>query len=130
MNLDRKYLICGLVYALAGMGLGIFMAKTANIGQHVTHAHILLVGFAVSLIYAIIHKLWLAGINQRLALVQFFSHQVGALVMFVGLFLLYGGFMPEPRIGPALGLASFLVLAGAVLMLMMVVMAGRKPQAA
>ncbi|MDX1635220.1 MAG: hypothetical protein R3280_11310 [Marinobacter sp.] len=130
MTLDRKYLICGLVYALAGMGLGIFMAKTANIGQHVTHAHIMLVGFAVSLIYAIIYKLWLVNANRRLAVLQFFTHQVGSLVMFVGLFLLYGGYMPEAQIGPVLGLASFAVLTGVVLILAMVVTAGKVPNPA
>ncbi|SFR61878.1 hypothetical protein SAMN05216203_1836 [Marinobacter daqiaonensis] len=127
MTFDRQYLICGLIYALAGMGLGIVMAKTANVAQHVTHAHILLVGFAVSLIYAIIHKLWLANANHRLALVQFYAHQTGSLVMFAGLFLFYGGHVPEPQVGPVLGLASFAVLTGAVLMLVMVLMSGRQP---
>ena len=59
IGLDRKYLVFVLVYAILGMSLGIFMAASHNHGQFVTHAHLLLIGFVVSLIYGVIHKLWL-----------------------------------------------------------------------
>ena len=59
IGLDRKYLVFALVYAILGMSLGIFMAASHNHGQFVTHAHLLLIGFVVSLIYGVIHKLWL-----------------------------------------------------------------------
>ncbi len=119
MNLDRKYLIWALSYAVAGMGLGIFMAASHNHAQHVTHAHILLVGFVVSLIYAVIHKLWL-GEPSGLAQAQFLMHQIGAITMVMGLLLLYGGILPEPQLDPVLAIASITVLIAAALMLYMV----------
>lgn len=116
MTLDRRFLLCGFAYAIAGMGLGIHMAASHDHALFVAHAHILLVGFVVSFIYALIHKLWLAGTSARLAGFQFYLHQLAALVMSVGLVLLYAGLYPESTLGPVLGLASVGVLIAAVLM--------------
>ncbi len=127
MHYDRKFLVWALSYAVAGMCLGIFMAASQNHGQHVTHAHIMLVGFVVSLIYGVIHRLWLAqhqGATQ-LARLQFYAHHAGALAMFTGLLLLYGGVVPEATIEPLLSVASITVLGAAVMMLVMAVKANR-----
>lgn len=102
------------------MCLGIFMALTQNHGQHRTHAHINLVGFLLSLGYGITHKLWLGQTNPGIAQTQFIVHQAGAIVMFIGLFLLLGNFVTEETIGPFLGLESIAVLVGVLLMLYMV----------
>lgn len=120
MSLDRKYLVWSLGYATLGMCLGIFMAASHNHVQHVTHAHILLVGFVLSLIYGVIHKLWLGEDTPGLAKTQFVVHQAGAVTMFAGLALLYGNVFPETGLGPILGLASIAVLTGALLMLVLV----------
>lgn len=119
MGYDRKYLIWALCYALAGMILGIVMAESQNFTQHATHAHLLLLGFVVSLIYAVIHKLWL-GAATRLATVQYMAHHAGTLVMIPSLFLLFGGRIPVEKIGPVLGVASITVFTGMVLMLVLV----------
>jgi len=120
MGFDRKQVLCAMSYALAGMGLGIYMAASQNHGQHVTHAHILLVGFITSLVYGVVYKLWLRTARPALAWVQFLAHQLGVLAMCVGLFLLYGGFVPPPQLEPILGFSSVAVLVGAATMLFMV----------
>lgn len=127
MHYDRKYLVWGMSYAVAGMGLGVFMGASHDHTQHVTHAHILLVGFVASFIYGAIHKLWLGGNAGTLAKAQFFVHQAGALAMLIGLLLLFGQLAPLNVLDPILGLASITVLVGAVLMLVMVV---RSPKTA
>lgn len=119
MKFDRSYLKLSLCYAAAGMFLGVYMGSTQNHSQLVAHAHILLVGFVVSFIYALIHKLWLASPGQILAKTQFFLHHAGAIVMSIGLMLLYGGVVPEQKIGPVLGMASITVLVALLLMLFM-----------
>jgi hypothetical protein len=123
MSFDRRYLVWSLAYVAVGMALGIYMAASHNHAQHVTHAHILLVGFVVSFIYAVIHKLWLGGQTSRLATLQLIAHQAGALAMFSGLFLLYGGIVPEEQIEPVLATSTIVVFSAA---LMMIVMALRK----
>lgn len=120
MGLDKKYLVWALAYVATGMGLGIFMAASGNHAQHVTHAHINLVGFVVSFVYAVIHKLWLGEQVSRLAKAQFIVHQVGALMMFSGLFLLYGGFVPPEQIEKLLAPSTIIVFVAAVMMIVMV----------
>ena len=116
MTLDRRFLLCGFAYAIAGMGLGIYMAASHDHALFVAHAHMLLLGFVVSFIYALVHKLWIVGAPGRLAVFQFYLHQLATLVMSVGLVLLYGALVPEPTIGPLLGLASVGVLIAVLLM--------------
>jgi hypothetical protein len=120
MNFDRKFLVCALLYAIAGMSLGIYMAASDNHGELVAHAHILLIGFVVSFIYGIIHKLWLAHPNATVANLQFYIHQGAALLLSIGLTLLYGGMVSAEKLVPALTGGSLAVLIGALLMLYMV----------
>lgn len=128
-SFDRAYLIWALSYAAAGMGLGIFMAASHNHGQFVTHAHILLVGFVTSLIYAVIHKLWLPAPPRTMATAQFILHQAGCLAMFAGLLLLYGRVAAEDQLSPLLGSSAIAVILGMLLMLVMVVRTGTAIQA-
>ena len=120
MRFDRQYVLWGLGYAVLGMCLGIYMAASGNHGELVTHAHILLVGFVISFVYALIHRLWLAEPSRLVARTQFVLHQLSALVLFSGLALLYGGVLPDSTLGPILGTASVGVLAGVLLMIYMV----------
>jgi len=124
MSFDKKYLIWALSYAVAGMCLGLFMAASGNHGEMVAHAHILLIGFAVSFFYAIIHRLWLSQSGKTLASVQFVLHQAATFLVSLGLLLVYGGFVGEATIGPILGISASGVLAGLLLMLFMVVKTG------
>jgi hypothetical protein len=123
LGYDKKYLVWALGYAAVGMCLGIVMAATHDHGQLVTHAHINLVGFLLSLSYGIIHKLWLAAPNPAIAKMQFILHQAASIPLFVGLFLLYGRFVPEAQIDPFLAVASIVVLSSALMMLYMVIKA-------
>lgn len=124
---DRIYLIWALCYAAAGMGLGIYMGVSHNHGQFVTHAHIMLVGFVTSLIYAVIHRLWLSAPSRALATIQFILHQAGALTMFAGLLLIYGHAASDDTIGPVMGSASIAVVLGTLVMLVMVLRAEARP---
>ncbi|UGB38204.1 TonB-dependent receptor [Frateuria soli] len=122
--MSRRYLVWSLCYAALGMGLGIYMAASHEHGQLVTHAHVLLVGFVLSLVYGVIHRLWLDAPRRALAMTQFVLHQLSAIVLLAGLFLLYGGKAGEETLEPLLGIGSIGVLLGMLLMLYMVVRAG------
>ena len=114
--MDRKYVLTSLGYAIAGLLLGIYMAASQDHGQYVTHAHIMLLGFVVSFVYAALYKIWLNGYSSKLVSIQYLLHQVGTLVLLVGLFCLYGGFIAEEVLGPIMGVFSILVLLGMILM--------------
>jgi hypothetical protein len=130
MNFDRKYLVWSLSFAALGMGLGIFMAASHNHGELATHAHILLIGFVVSFIYGMIHKLWLTRPNRALATLQFVLHQAAAITISIGLFLLYGAYVPEDKLEPVLASAAIGVLLAMLLMLYMVIRSGSAKAAA
>ena len=127
MNLSKRFIVWALSFAVVGLGLGIYMAASGNHGELPAHAHILLIGFVVNFIYGIIHRLWLVQPNRALATTQFFLHQVAAVVISVGLFLVFGGFVPEPTAGPILGVAACVVLIGMLMMLYMVLRFGAEP---
>jgi hypothetical protein len=124
MRLDRQYLVWGLVYLVLGVVLGTMMAASENYSQRVTHAHLLLVGFVVSMMYGITHRLWLAGRRRRLGLVQFITHQAGAVSMIVGLYCLFGAVIEPAMVEPILKVSSLAVIAAAVMMLVMVFIDG------
>ncbi|MFY8274646.1 TonB-dependent receptor [Pseudoalteromonas sp. SSDWG2] len=114
--MDRKFILSAFGYAILGLLLGIYMAASKNPAQHVTHAHFMLIGFLLSFIYGLCHKLWLNNSTSKIAIVQFYVHQLGAVVVLVGLFLYYGQFVPIETIDPVLALASIAVFSGMVLM--------------
>jgi hypothetical protein len=97
------------------------MAASGNHAQFITHAHILLVGFVTSLIYAVIHKLWLSAAPKVIGTVQFVLHQAGCIGMFSGLLMLFGGVASQGRLEPLLGASAVAVILGMLLMLLMVI---------
>ncbi len=124
--MDRRFIVTALGYAILGLALGIYMAATKNHTQLVTHAHIMLLGFVVSFVYGIIHKLWIAGQFASMAKTQFFLHQIGTVIVIVGLFLLYGNFLADAVIGPILGIGSILVFIGMILMKVLYLKSSKK----
>ncbi len=114
--MDRKYLLSGVGYLLLGLLLGIHMASSKDHGQLVTHAHIMLVGFLLSVFYAICHRLWCEPGAFGPRNIQFILHQAGTLGLIVCLFLLYGGMVSGEMLGPILGVSSITVFIAAVMM--------------
>ncbi|QCU91090.1 TonB-dependent receptor [Thiomicrorhabdus sediminis] len=117
--MDRKFVMTALLYAVVGLALGIYMAASKDKGQLVTHAHIMLIGFVVTLSYALLHKLWLTNCYTTLAKAQFYVHQIGTIVLLIGLFLFFGQIVPLEQVDPILAIASITVFIGMVLMLIL-----------
>ena len=124
-SISRWHVMFGLGFAVLGMALGIYMAISKNHGQHVTHAHVLLLGFVVSVLYGAIYRLWLTAASARLATIQTGLHQVGSVLIVSGLFLLFSGTATEDALGPLLGGGSIAAISSAVLMLYQFVRAGQ-----
>ncbi|HWV15446.1 MAG TPA: TonB-dependent receptor [Cellvibrio sp.] len=123
--MDRKFAIIGFIYGILGLTLGIYMAASKNHGQLVTHAHIMLLGFMVSMVYAVCHKLWLENTGKLFSLIQFFAHQLGVLMLLSGLFLLYGGFFSGSLLEPLLSMGSIAILLSLVMMTVFICKVGK-----
>ena len=121
MTLDRKFLLTSLAFAVVGMVVGIYMAASNNHAPFVAHAHILLVGFVLSFIYALIHRLFVAAGTHKAAAVQFWLHTLAAVVMGTGLLLWYGGISQAPALEKILALSANAVLLGALIMVYLVI---------
>ncbi|MDG1416567.1 MAG: hypothetical protein P8P99_02065 [Maricaulis sp.] len=116
MKIERIHLLVGLVWLLAGMALGEHMGRTGDHGQLPTHAHIMLVGGVLSIIWAVLYRVFkLAG--GLLGYIQLGLHQIGTLVMVTARYLLYGEQGDPERLGPILGISAMLVILSVVLML-------------
>lgn len=126
----RWHLLFGLTFAVLGMCLGIYMAISKVHVQHPTHAHTLLLGFVVSLLYAVVYRLWVVEAAPKLATTQTALHEVGTTILVIGLFLLFGGFASEATLEPFLAVGSLSALGGAILMLYQAARVGQGATAA
>jgi hypothetical protein len=116
MKPERVHLLIGLVWLLLGMLLGEHMGRTGDHGQMPTHAHMMLAAGVLPVLWALIYRLF--AIPQKLlAWVQTGLQHVGALIMVVGLFLLYGGRGDEAVLGPVLGISGLMLMVSVLLML-------------
>lgn len=95
MSTDRLFLSTALGFALLGLLLGEYMGLSGSHAQKVTHAHILLVGFVISFVHAVIHRLWLQDVPAAWGRRHHALHVAGALGM---------------AVGPVLGLSGALVI--------------------
>ncbi len=126
----RWHLLFGLAFAVFGMSVGIYMAISQNHVPHPAHAHILLLGFVVSSLYAVTYRLWLAEAPPMLATVQTALHELGATVLAIGLLLLFGGAASEAQLEPLLAIGSFAAIGGAIVMLYQVARTGQPQRVA
>lgn len=79
------------------------------------HAHWLLIGGVLTTLYGIIFQAF-AIPETGLARAQFMTHHIGTAVVAVGSVFLYGTSISHTITGPIAGVASAVVLGGAVLM--------------
>lgn len=135
MGYDRNYIFWALVYVICGMSLSFVMASSEHHVHYVTPAHVILVGLVLSLVYGVIHRLWLLlphTFNAPPCYPHLFNplppvmhtmlhiHRAGALTMFTALLLMYGEVFLSEQIDPALAAAYITVLVGTQSMLYMV----------
>lgn len=113
MNISRNFMVIGSLYLLVGIGLGSFMGGSGDHTLAPVHAHINLLGFTLMTVFGIAYRLIPALAGGILAMLHFWLHQIGVLVLLVGLFLLMSGMVGE-GIGIIFPVAELAVLVGAV----------------
>lgn len=97
-NIDRYFVLAGLVFAGAGLVLGNVMGESGDHSQMPTHAHIMLAGFVFSFIYGAAYRLWPALKSGWMPIAHFVLHILGAFLMITGLFFVYGGMASEESV--------------------------------
>ena len=118
--MEKKFVMTAFGYAILGLLLGMFMGMSGDHSEMPTHAHIMLIGFVVSFVYALCHKFWIDNATTKQAKIQFFVHQIGTAIMVIGLYLMFGGYVESEIVEPVLGIGSTLVFIAMVMMKIMV----------
>lgn len=117
MKIERIHLTLGLIWLLGGMTLGQIMGASGDHGHMPTHAHIMLVGGVLSILWAILYRAF-AFKQGLLAWLQLITHQVGSAGMVYCLFQIYGGGQPDmATLGPMIGIFGLLVMISVLLIL-------------
>lgn len=111
-----RFLRSAVVYALAGLGLGIYMAASQRFELRPVHGHALLGGWLSMAVMALIYRAFPAMNDRLLAPAHFWLHSLGLPVMLAGVAAIHSGQADsgEPLAGIgsvifALGLAAFAI---------------------
>lgn len=105
-----KFIRIAVVYAIVGIGIGIYMAATHSFLQRDTHAHANLIGWVSLALSGLIYQAYPALAAHVLAKAHFWLHNLGLPVAVVGIALLHAG---NPELGePLAGLGSGVVALG------------------
>jgi hypothetical protein len=81
----------GTLFALAGMGVGIYMAASQDHLYSPAHAHNNLIGYVSMVLYGLYYKAVPVAARSRLALIHFWISLIGALTIGVGIGLAVSG---------------------------------------
>jgi hypothetical protein len=111
-HIDRWFLRVAVIYALAGMILGIAMGISEDHTQFPAHAHINLVGWVSMAIYALVYRHYPAAAASPLARLHFWVANAGALLLTIGVYLMLRG---NPALEVVAIVGSLLTLLGMLL---------------
>ena len=121
MNISRSFMVMGAVYLVVGILFGMYMGGSGDHSLAPVHAHINLLGFTLMTVFGIGYRLVPGLAEGLLPKVHFWLHQVGVLLLMLGLFLLMSGRVAETTIGPAFPVLEGSILIGVLLWLVGVV---------
>ena len=117
MSISKNYLVMGAVYLLVGVLLGMYMGGSEDHSLAPLHAHINLLGFTLMTIFGLAYRVMPQMAESPLAKAQFWLHQIGALVLLIGLFCLMTGRMFPGLPTPIMPAAEGAILLSIVLWL-------------
>lgn len=115
MNVSRNFLLVGSAFLIVGILIGMYMGGSGDHSLAPAHAHINLLGFVLSSIFALTYRAWPAMGAGSLARIHFWLHFAGALLIGVLLFLLLSGRITEAAMFPLAPIAELLLLLGVLI---------------
>ena len=84
-NIDRWFILIGLLYGTFGFAFGIWVGINERFDQAHLHAHINLIGFASMILFGLLYRAFPALAENKLAAVHFILFNLGAVVFLVGI---------------------------------------------
>ena len=114
-NIDRLFVLTGLVFLLIGMALGLKMANTQDFTMHGLHAHLNLLGFVVMTLYGLCYRHWPRMQEGVLARVHYLLHTATVAVALGLLYLVLGNYDLAPKLAPVMNTILLGTYAGTLL---------------
>ena len=108
----RNFFTLAIIYALAGMALGIHMAMSNDHSQMPVHAHTMVAGWLMSSVFAFFYHLFPAAAASLLARVHFWLTAVSGIGLLIGLYFLLAG---NTAIEPVVAVSSMVFYASMLL---------------
>ena len=112
MNISRNFMLLGSAFLIVGIVLGMYMGGSGDHSLALSHAHINLLGFVLSAVFALTYKAYPAMAEGRLASIHFWLHLVGAVMVNLLVFLMLAKIINEAAMLPLAPISEFLVLLG------------------
>jgi cbb3-type cytochrome oxidase subunit 1 len=84
-NIDRWFILIGLLYGIFGFSFGIWVGIQQQFDQAHLHAHINLIGFASMVLFGLLYRAFPALAESWLAAVHFILYNLGAIVFLAGI---------------------------------------------
>lgn len=112
MNVSRNFLLLGSAFLIVGIVIGMYMGGSGDHSLALSHAHVNLLGFVLSVLFALTYKAYPAMTDGRLASIHFWLHLFGALILNVLLFLMLAQIISEAAMVPLAPISESLVLLG------------------
>jgi len=110
-NIDRLFVLTGLVFLLVGMAIGMKMSATMNFTLHGLHAHLNLLGFVLMTLFGLCYRSWPKMQVGKLAMVHYFLHTISVAIALTLLYFL----LIHPDLGAKIGPVMNIFLGGAYL---------------
>src|SRR5690606_27823818 len=92
-----------------------YMGGSGDHSLRSVHAHINLLGFTLMMVFGLVYRLIPALAADWMGRAHFWLHQLGALVLLIGLYLMMSGTLPESTVGMVLPLAEGALLIGSLI---------------
>ena len=112
MNISRNFLLIGAIYLLIGLILGMYMGAKGDYSLSLLHAHINLLGFVLTSIFAVVYKVFPKMGEAGPGRLHFWLHMIGTLGVVIMIFLLESERITHAQMAPAAPIFELLVVLG------------------
>ena len=119
MTLPKRFFVVAILFALTGMGLGIWMGITGPevFNYAAVHAHINLAGWATLFLFGLWYRGAPSAAAKGLAEAHFWVAMIGAILLVIGI---VGAVMPNETLDKVVIPGSLLTLASMAMFLVVV----------
>ena len=117
ISVSNNFLRLGVLSALVGMSMGVWMGANEDFVLRPVHAHINVLGFASMMLFGLFYRVFPAAARGWLPMAHFAQSVLGFLILMPSLALML---MQKPFFLPAM-IASEIMLVGSMLLFVIIV---------